>query len=163
MENLTVGVRGTSVYVYCIDVRTRDANDTRGYVRRLSDPSGMSWSMTQSGSTPRQGQSECGEVNLSSRYPWIVREVRGNRWASVARCVIYVYILALCRNTSKGAAAPPFTGRKYDPASHVPAERENAEPKKCPMKRETCRSIKATWGRERRTILKKLTMWRIEK
>lgn len=38
----------------------------------------------------------------------------------------------------KGLTPPPLTGRKYDPTSHVPVERKDAELKKWLMKRGTC-------------------------
>lgn len=61
-------------------------------------------------------------------------------------CYIHIYIYRQC--TSKGAAALPLIGRKYDPASHVPAERENAE--KVSDETGDVRSMRVTRGRERR-------------
>jgi len=63
----------------------------------MSDPSGLSWSMTQSGSTPQQGQPECGKVNLPSRYPWIARESpRKSMSQHCSLCYTYIYIYRLC-------------------------------------------------------------------
>lgn len=68
-------------------------------------------------------------------------------------CYIHIYR----QRMSKGAAAPPLIGRKYDPASHVLAERENVE--KVSDETRDVRSMRATRGREEeRTILIKKLM-----
>lgn len=108
MENLTVGARGTSVYVCCMDVRTRDANDIQGYIRGLSDPSRVELiydSVRKYASTRAVGVRRSQPV-----IPIPLNRSGSPRKPMSQRCSLFsvhIYISALCRNTSKGAAAPP--------------------------------------------------------
>lgn len=133
-------------------------------IRCLSDPSGLSWSMTQSGSTPRQEQPECGQVNLPSRYPWIARESpRKTMSQRCSLCYIHIYISALCRNT-RGCCTPAHRPEVWSSESRVRRARERRAEKVSDetgdVRIDESVAGEGKEGRER-AVLKKLTTWSI--